>query len=53
MLNATKFYRNCVDEDTESCWIEVYEEQKTIGQTITGLIFAILNLKKTNSCSSV
>uniref|UniRef100_A0A0R3RHA5 BAALC binder of MAP3K1 and KLF4 b n=1 Tax=Elaeophora elaphi TaxID=1147741 RepID=A0A0R3RHA5_9BILA len=29
MLHATKFYQNCVDEDTESRWMEVYEEQKT------------------------
>ncbi|EFO19761.1 hypothetical protein LOAG_08733 [Loa loa] len=33
MLHATKFYQNCVDEDTESHWMEVYEEQRTTGQT--------------------
>ncbi|VBB27746.1 unnamed protein product [Acanthocheilonema viteae] len=33
MLHATNFYQNCVDEDTESRWMEVYEEQRSVGQT--------------------
>lgn len=39
MLYATKFYQNCVDEDTESRWMEAYEEQKNFEQTSHGLIF--------------
>uniref|UniRef100_A0A2K6VDQ4 Uncharacterized protein n=1 Tax=Onchocerca volvulus TaxID=6282 RepID=A0A2K6VDQ4_ONCVO len=37
MLNATKFYQNCVDKDTESRWMEVYEEQKSGQTTSSGL----------------
>ncbi|KAM3718259.1 Translation initiation factor [Dirofilaria immitis] len=36
MLHATNFYQNCVDEDTESRWMEVYEEQRSTGQTSSG-----------------
>nr|CRZ25423.1 Bm629 [Brugia malayi] len=32
MLNATKFYQNCANEDTESHWMEIYNEQKIIEQ---------------------
>ncbi|VDK79048.1 unnamed protein product [Litomosoides sigmodontis] len=36
MLYATKFYQNCVDEDMESRWMKVYEEQKNVEQTSHG-----------------
>ncbi|EJW73017.1 hypothetical protein WUBG_16073, partial [Wuchereria bancrofti] len=36
MLNATKFYQNCVNEDTESHWMEVYNEQKIIEHLSSG-----------------
>lgn len=33
MLHATNFYQNCVDHETESHWMEVYEEHKAGGQS--------------------
>ncbi|VIO94790.1 Uncharacterized protein BM_BM629 [Brugia malayi] len=36
MLNATKFYQNCANEDTESHWMEIYNEQKIIEQISSG-----------------
>lgn len=47
MLNATKFYQNCADEDLESRWMEVYEEQKTTYQTSSGSIFFLLIINVT------
>ncbi|VDM96088.1 unnamed protein product [Thelazia callipaeda] len=32
LLEATKFYQNCFDEDTESRWMEFYEETKANNQ---------------------
>uniref|UniRef100_A0A915PV98 Uncharacterized protein n=1 Tax=Setaria digitata TaxID=48799 RepID=A0A915PV98_9BILA len=47
MLHATNFYQNCVDEDTESRWMEVFEEQKAIGQASSDSILTAGNDQET------